>query len=199
MRAGSQSQPKDGVVTLSGFVKTYPEKHNAECAVRRVAGVRAVAEDLVVRLSPAGERTDADIARAVLSILGGNVAIPSDCIQVTVDNGGVVLDGAVEWRYQRDMAEGVIRHTPGVRVIHNRIVIKPRTSASDVKVKIEGALARQAQADANQIAVECDGDRVVLRGSVRSLAAKDAAEAAAWSAPGVTNVENDLVVSHAER
>ncbi|RPH60897.1 MAG: BON domain-containing protein [Acidobacteria bacterium] len=189
---------KDGIVTLSGFVKSYPEKRNAESAVRRVAGVRAVAEDLTVKLSDETVRTDADVAKAILVALGSNISIPADRIQVTVEDGWVTLDGEVEWQFQKNTAENAMKYVRGVRALNNRIKIKPRASTTEVKSKIQAALARRAQAEANRITVEAAGEKIVLRGTVHSWAEKEAVESAAWSAPGVSRVENDLSVSYAE-
>lgn len=189
---------KDGIVTLSGFVESYHEKRNAERAARRVAGVRAVAEDITVKLSDQTVKTDTDIARAILAVLGSNISVPAGCIQVTVEDGWVTLDGEVEWQFQKNTAENAIRYSRGVKGLTNRIKIKPRASATEVKSKIQAALARRAQVDANRITVESTGEKVVLRGTVRSWAEKEAMESVAWSAPGVSKVENDLSVSYAE-
>jgi len=186
---------KDGIVTLTGTVVSYAQKRNAERAAKRVSGVKAVAEDLTIKLPGAAERGDTDIAQSVLSGLRFNVSIPHECIQVTVEDGWVTLDGEVEWQFQKSTAENVIKYTMGVKGITNRISVKPRISAADVKTKIEGAFARRAQLDANQIKVESTDNKVVLRGNVRSWQAKDQAEQAAWSAPGVSSVENNVVVT----
>ena len=186
---------KDGIVTLTGTVASYAQKRNAERAAKRVSGVKAVAEDLAVKLPGVAERSDTDIAQSVLSGLRFNVSIPSERIQVTVEHGWVTLDGEVEWQFQKSTAENAIKYTMGVKGITNRISVKPRISAADVKTKIEGAFARRAQLDANQIKVESIDNKVVLRGNVRSWQAKDQAEQAAWSAPGVSSVENNVVVT----
>jgi osmotically-inducible protein OsmY len=186
---------KDGIVTLTGTVANYAQKRNAERAAKRVSGVKAVAEDLAVKLPGVAERSDTDIAQSVLSGLRFNVSIPHEHIQVTVEAGWVTLDGEVEWQFQKSTAENAIKYTMGVKGITNRISVKPRISAADVKTKIEGAFARRAQLDANQIKVESIDNKVVLRGNVRSWQAKDQAEQAAWSAPGVSSVENNVVVA----
>jgi osmotically-inducible protein OsmY len=186
---------KDGIVTLTGTVASYAQKRNAERAAKRVSGVKAVAEDLAVKLAGVAERSDTDIAQSVLSGLRFNVSIPHEGIQVTVEHGWVTLDGEVEWQFQKSTAENAIKYTMGVKGITNRISVKPRISAADVKTKIEGAFARRAQLDANQIKVESIDNKVVLRGNVRSWQAKDQAEQAAWSAPGVSSVENNVVVT----
>ena len=196
--AGIGVAVKDGVVTLSGFVKSYPEKRNAEAAVRRVAGVKAVAEDVAVRLADSAASTDTDIANAIVSALKSNISVPANRVKATVENGWVTLDGEVEWQFQRSVAEGTAKYVRGVKAITNRINVKPRVSANEVKSKIQSALARRAQADANRITVESTGDKVVLRGTVRSWSEKDAVESAAWSAPGVSSVQNELGVSYAQ-
>ena len=186
---------KDGVVTLSGSIASYWQKKEAERVAKRVAGVKAVAEDLTIKLPGAAERSDADIAQSVVSGLRFNVAVPPDRIQVTVENGWVTLEGEVEWQYQKSAAENAIKYLMGVKGVTNSIRIKPRVSAADVKAKIESAFARRAQLDANQIKVESTDSKVTLRGSVHSWDEKDQAEQAAWAAPGVTKVENDVIVS----
>jgi osmotically-inducible protein OsmY len=186
---------KDGVVTLSGTVTSYAQKKNAERAAKRVAGVKAVAEDLGIKLPGAAARSDTDIAQSVLSSLRFNVSIPHEHIQVTVEDGWVTLDGEVEWQFQKSTAENAMKYTMGVKGIINRINVKPRISAADVKTKIEGAFARRAQLDANQIKIEAVDNKVVLRGNVRTWQAKEQAEDAAWSAPGVSSVENKVVVA----
>lgn len=186
---------KDGVVTLSGSVTSYPQKKNAERAAKRVGGVKAVAEDLEVRLPGSAVRSDAEIAQSVLAALQVNISIPHERIQVTVEDGWVTLDGEVVWNYMRQTAENAIRHTMGVKGVTNRLIIKPVVAAADVKAKIERVFARRAHSDADQIKVESIGNKVVLRGSVRSWQAKEDAEQAAWSAPGVAQLDDKLMVS----
>ena len=186
---------KDGVVTLTGFVANYAHKKNAERAAKRVAGVKAVAEEIAIKLPGTYERSDTDIAHSVLSSLRFNVSIPYEKIQVTVEKGWITLDGEVEWPFQKNMAENATKYTIGVKGITNRIAVKPRISPADVRAKIEDAFERRAQLDAHQIKVEAVDNKVVLRGTVRSWQAKEQAEQAAWAAPGVTRVENDVVVS----
>ena len=185
---------KDGVVTLTGSIVNYWQKKEVERAVKRVTGVKAVAEDLTIKLPGTAARSDADIAQSVVSGLRFNVALPSDRVQATVENGWVTLEGEVEWQYQKRAAENAIKYLMGVRGVTNSISIKPRVSAADVKAKIESAFARRAQLDANQIRVESTDNKVILRGSVHSWDEKDDAEQAAWAAPGVTKVENNVMV-----
>jgi osmotically-inducible protein OsmY len=186
---------KDGVVTFTGSVPSYWEKKQAERVAKRVAGVKAVAEDLAIKLPGAAERSDADIALSVVSGLRLNVTIPPDRIQATVEKGWVTLEGQVEWQYQKSAAENSVRYLMGVKGVSNNVTIKPRVSAADVKAKIESAFARRAQLDANQIRVESADSRVILRGSVHTWSEKEQAEQAAWAAPGVTRVENNLFVN----
>jgi osmotically-inducible protein OsmY len=186
---------KEGVVTLSGSVTSYAQKKNAERATKRVSGVLAVAEDLEIRLPGLTQRGDTDIAQSVLSALRFNVSVPYDKIQVTVEAGWVTLDGEVEWQFQKAAAESAIKYTMGIKGVTNRMIVKPRVSAADVKAKIQSAFTRYAQLDSNKIKVESADSKVVLRGSVRSWREKEDAELAAWSAPGVSRVVNEVVVN----
>jgi osmotically-inducible protein OsmY len=186
---------KDGIVTLTGSVLSYPERKNAEKAASRIAGVKAVAGDLEIKLFGTAARSDFDIAQSALSSLRFNASVPSDRIQVLVEMGWVTLDGEVEWQYQKTAAENALKYLLGVKGITNRIAIKPKLNPADVKAKIESAFARLAQLDANQIKVEAVDSKVILRGTVRSWDEKEQAETAAWSAPGVSKVQNDVVIS----
>src|SRR3989475_10323151 len=183
---------KDGVVTLTGWVDSYLKKWSAEDAVHRVTGVKAVANDLEVKLSV--ERTDPDIAAAAVRALEWDAFVPSEKVKATVSKGWVTLKGEVEWQYQKQDAERVVRRLTGVKGVTNLILVKPRVTPSELKQKIEQALIRSAETDAQRITVEVQGSKVILKGMVRSWAEREEAERTAWLAPGVTSVENRITL-----
>jgi osmotically-inducible protein OsmY len=185
---------KDGIVTVSGHVDSYWERFMAERAAKRVRGVKAIANEIEVVLPGISRRSDEDIAAAVVKALQSHVGVPEDKIKVTVSKGWVKLEGEVEWGYQKDDAERAVRSLSGVTGVSNLIAVKPRVAPTELKAKIEDAFRRSAELDARRISVEVDGGKVILRGTVRSFAEKSAATTAAWSAPGVSSVENLIIV-----
>jgi osmotically-inducible protein OsmY len=185
---------RDGVVTLAGYTKSYMDKWQAERVVSRIKGVRAVANDLEVRLASSSERPDPEIARAAIDALKWNVSVPADRIKVKVEKGWVTLEGEVDWYFQKEAAERAVRPITGVKGVTNLVTVRVRPAASDVKKKITDALERGAEFDAGRITVEVSGNKAILRGTVRSFAERRDAERAAYNAPGVTEVENHLLV-----
>jgi osmotically-inducible protein OsmY len=185
---------KDGIVTMTGRVQSYWDKVAAEHAADRVAGVKAVVNDLEIRLPYASERTDEDIARAAVDSLNWSVLVPKDRIKVKMSKGWITLEGTVDWQFQKTAAESAVRKLIGVKGVSNLVDVKPRVSKVEVKASIEAALKRSAELDANRIKVEADGDRVILTGTVHSLFEREEAERAAWKAPGVHSVDNRIKV-----
>jgi osmotically-inducible protein OsmY len=186
---------KGGVVTLTGRVQSYWERVAAERAVERVSGVKAVVNELEIRLPSSSERTDEDIARAAINALEWSVLIPANRIKVKVSKGWVTLEGTVDWQFQKTAAEKAVRKLIGVKGVSDLVEVKPRVSKTEVRAAIEEALKRSAELDANRIKVETDGDKVILRGSVRSWFEREEAERAAWRAPGVRAVEDDIEIA----
>jgi osmotically-inducible protein OsmY len=188
---------KDGIVSLNGNVKNYAEKYAAVRAAERVSGVRAVTDEMKVDLQSMHVRNDQDIAKAALNAMEWDVVVPDRQIKVKVEDGWITLEGEVDYRYQQMGAEDAVRNLIGVKGVNNLIKLKrPSVNPGDVKTTIEDALRRAAELDAERIRVDVNGDKVTLRGDVHSWAERSEAERAAWSAPGVAKVEDDLVVAY---
>lgn len=181
----------DGVVTLSGYVKTYPEKIAAEKATRRVAGVRAIAEEIKLHFASQPKTADHEIAKRLLDMMAWTVSIPADVVKVKVERGWVTLSGTVDWDYQRKEASRVT----GVAGVSNLIEVKQYPAPADVKERIVSAFKRQADLDAAGVTVSTDGGTVKLGGKVKAWAERGVAERAAWSAPGVTRVEDNITIA----
>jgi len=186
---------KKGVVTLAGFVKNYADKYEAESAAKRVAGVLGVANDIEVRMPSVDERPDPEIARDAVAAIKSQLPISSENIKVIVKDGWVTLEGQVEWQYQRSTAENSVRRIKGIKGVSNLIQLKPHAQPAEIKRKIQEAFRRNAEVDANRITVEVRGGEVILKGTVRSWIEREEAERTAWAAPGVTKVEDRIVVS----
>jgi osmotically-inducible protein OsmY len=188
---------KDGTVTLNGFATSYGDKMDAVRAAKGVAGVRAIADDIEVKLPDSMQRTDGEIAATVASHIELSWAGPAKNIQVTVRDGWITLEGRVQWGYQKEAAANAVRYLSGVKGISNSITIKPRVTAAGVETAIQSAFERNALVDAKKIHVETSGNKVTLRGYVRNHVEGGEAERIAWAAPGVSSVDNELIVEWA--
>jgi osmotically-inducible protein OsmY len=185
---------RDGVVTLAGYVDSYADKRRAEWIAGKVKGVKAVVNDVQVRLPTSSQQPDPELARAAVDALKWNILVPHDRIQVIVEDGWITLKGEVDWYYQKEEAEHSVRNLTGVKGVSNLITVAAKPTPSDVKKRITEALQRGAQFDAGRITVEVNGHKAILRGTVRSYAELKDAERAARNAPGITEVENHLTV-----
>ncbi len=183
-----------GVVTLTGYVPAYADKYRAEAAVKRVAGVSAVANDLAVRVALGGMPIDPDIARGVVAALHRVLPQLAPSIKALVHEGHVALEGTAEWQFERERAERAVREVRGVISVRNSIRLQPRLAPTEIKQRIEQAFRRSAAVDAQHVTVEARGAEVTLRGEVRSWAERDEAQRTAWAAPGVMEVRNELTV-----
>ena len=186
----------NGVITLTGHVSTYAEREAAERATRRIKGVKAIAQDIEVRPAGTHKTADDEIAKRAVNTLGWHVTVPKDAVQVKVQNGWVTLNGRVEWQYQKTAAADAIRDLSGVVGVSNMIEVTPRVSSADVKKRIEDAFRRDAEIEAKGININVADGMVTLQGKVKTWSERQAAEHAAWSAPGVHNVEDRLLVGY---
>jgi osmotically-inducible protein OsmY len=185
---------KNGTVTLNGFASSYTEKWEAVHATKRVAGVKAIADDIKLQLPDSYHRTDADIASAAISQIAWSTAVPTGSIQAIVRDGWVTLEGEVEWWYQKNSAGSLIKEMVGVKGVTNSIAISPKATKKEIETDIKSAFKRSAVLDAKQIRVEASGNNVILHGQVRNYSEYDEAERVAWSEPGVFSVENRIAV-----
>ena len=185
---------KNGIVTLSGQVDSYLKKIAAEDAAKKIAGVKAIAEDIQIGISPANKKTDTEIAEAVVNALKWHTAVQEDKIKIKVENGLVRLEGEVEWEYQKTNATSAVVNLTGVLGVHNLIVVRPKIVSSSIEKRINEAFHRSATIDSSKITAEVSGTKITLRGKVRSYTEKEDAENAAWNAPGVTSVTNNLEI-----
>ena len=188
---------RNGVATLTGWVDTFSKKYAAERAALRIRGVKAVVNNIEVRLAPSHEQTDVDLAQSVARALEMDSLVPDDMVKVSVSGGWVTLRGEVDWDFQRKEAQRVVRTLTGVKGVSNLITVRPRTGPSpdELKTRIEDALVRTAETDAERIHVTTQGSKVTLTGTVRSWAERRVAERVVWSAPGVTEVENLIMIN----
>ena len=189
---------KNGIVTLSGFVENYYKKTVAENAVKKISGVKAVAEDLQVGISPLNKKTDTEIAESVLNAIKLHVSVPEEKIKIRVEDGIVTLEGEVDWNFQRRIAQELLSGLSGVRSIVNNISVKPLVTPDSVKQRISAAFARQASIDAAKIFIEVNGTKVTLSGTARTHSELEDAVSAAWAAPGITDVINKIKVAAPE-
>lgn len=189
---------KNGIVTLSGMVDSFSKKLSAERAAKNVSGVKAIAEDIQIGVSPVYSKTDAEVAEAVVNALKWHSAVPEDKVKIKVENGIVTLEGELEWEYQRVNARTAIQNLAGVRSVTNLITIKPKLSPYELEQKISAAFQRSASIDSSKVNVSVSGSTVTLSGKVRSFAESEDAEDAAWAAPGVYHVVNRLDIEEPE-
>jgi len=188
---------KDGVITLTGIVDSYAKKLEAEDAAKKVAGVRAIAQEIEIRFANSNKKNDAEVATEIVTALISNFEIPENLVQVKVENGFVTLEGELSWNYQKEAAKRVVNHLVGVKGVTNNIRIKSEFADQIEKVEIEKALFRNRTVDSEDIHVEVSGNKVTLNGTVTSFYERGEAERMAWNAPGVSKVDNELLIDYA--
>ena len=186
---------KDGSVTLTGFVRSFRQRRRAEQDAKRVAGVVGIANNIEVRLSIIHRRPDSEIARDAVEAIKRDLSLSWEKIKAIVEDGWITLEGEVEWHYQRERAEEAVQGLRGIRGVTNKIEVRPRVPPMEIKRRIEQALRRSGELDASGISVEASGSEIILRGGVRSWAEREEADRAAWSAPGVTKVDNRIKIN----
>jgi osmotically-inducible protein OsmY len=186
---------KDGSVTLTGFVRSFRQRRRAEQDVKRLAGVVGIANNIEVRLSIIHRRPDSEIARDAVEAIKRDLSLSWEKIKAIVEDGWITLEGEVEWHYQRERAEEAVQGLRGIRGVTNKIEVRPRVPPMEIKRRIEQALRRSGELDASGISVEASGSEIILRGGVRSWAEREEADRAAWSAPGVTKVDNRIKIN----
>jgi osmotically-inducible protein OsmY len=186
----------NGIVTLSGEVPNFYEKWNTERAVKRVAGVAGIAEEITVQPFPHTEQTDTEIATAARAAILWNMAIPNEQIQIMVEQGMITLEGQVDWQFQKQNVYDAVIHLRGVQGVYNRIALKPFLTSADVRQTIEAAFKRSADLDAKQVHVTVENGNVTLKGNLPTWSERDAASRVAWNAAGVMTVKNQITVSN---
>lgn len=184
-----------GVITLTGVVDRYTMKIAAEKAAERVAGVRVIAQEIEVRVTEAAKRSDTDIASAILESFKWNIDIPEETVTIKVENAWVFIDGVVEWQYQKDLIEDAVEPIRGIKGVSNYITIQPKINPGIIQENIRKALQRNAAIEASNVKFEIDDHKVTLKGTVHSWFERNEIEKAAWSAPGVVTVKDDLIVT----
>ena len=186
---------KNGIVILSGHVDNYTKKLAAEEAVKRMKDVKGIAEEITVQLSFDGKRTDEELAQAAVNALKWNNAVPDQNIKVEVEKGWLTLEGHLDWQFQKDAATNAVKDIIGLKGVTNLLTIKPKINIPVVRDTIKKALERSADIESDRIVIETQGNKITLRGKARSWSERNEVERAAWCAPGVMEVEDELVIA----